>query len=118
MRLICKGVPSQIERIKLYRGEPDIGIRVVVPRVPLGLPHLSGILHAMTNALKVAIMEVEQLPAADQEHIGRQVIEHVEKLRSLRADIGAGLQSLDVGNGRELDMRDVITRAHAQQKRA
>jgi hypothetical protein len=38
----------------------------------------------MTKALKEALVEVEKLPAPDQENIGRQMLHHVEKLRELR----------------------------------
>ena len=65
----------------------------------------------MTKALKEALVEVEKLPAPDQENIGRQMLHHVEKLRELRRDIDAGVRSLDAGDGRELDINDVISRA-------
>jgi hypothetical protein len=71
----------------------------------------------MTNVLKEAVAEVERLPAADQEIIGRKMLEHVEKLRLLRDDIDAGIRSLDAGIGRELDMNDVISVAHEQHAR-
>ena len=71
----------------------------------------------MTKALREAVAEIERLPDADQEKIGRQVLYHVEKLRVLRADIDLGLRSLDAGEGKELDMRDVISRAHAGHER-
>jgi hypothetical protein len=71
----------------------------------------------MTKALKEALAEVERLPAADQENIGRQVLHHVEKLRLLRDDIDAGVRSLDAGNGREVDMRDVVSRARARHEK-
>ena len=65
----------------------------------------------MTNALKDAVAEVERLPQEDQEIIGRQVLTHVEKLRALRGDIDAGMRSLDAGEGKVLDMKDVLSRA-------
>ena len=71
----------------------------------------------MTKALREAVAEIERLPDAVQEKIGRQVLHHVEKLRALRADIDMGLRSLDAGTGKELDMRDVISRAHARHER-
>jgi hypothetical protein len=71
----------------------------------------------MTKALKEALAEVERLPAADQENIGRQVLHHVEKLRVLRVDIDAGLGSLEAGKGSEVDMRDVVSRAHARHEK-
>ena len=75
------------------------------------------ILRSMTKALKEAVAEIERLPDADQEKIGRQVLYHVEKLRALRADIDAGVRSLNAGKGKELDMRDVISRAHVRHER-
>ncbi len=65
----------------------------------------------MTNALKVVVDELKQLPEADQVEIGRHVLDHVAKLRALRADIDAGIRSLNAGQGRAIDMRDVISRA-------
>jgi toxin ParE1/3/4 len=61
----------------------------------------------MTNTLKHAVAEVERLPREDQEIIGRQVLTHVEKLRALRGDIDAGMRSLNAGEGKVLDMKDV-----------
>jgi hypothetical protein len=75
------------------------------------------ILRHMTNALKEALTELERLPAADQENIGRQMLQHVEKLRLLREDIDASVRSLDAGMGREVDMRDVVSRAHARHEK-
>jgi hypothetical protein len=68
----------------------------------------------MTKALKEVLAEVERLPEADQENISRQVLNHVEKLRALRADIDAGIRSLDDGQGQEVDMDDVISVARHQ----
>ena len=75
---------------------------------------LYDILRRMIKALKQALVEVERLPEADQETIGRQVLTHVQKLRLLRSDIDEGIRSLDAGEGRELDMRDVVSRARKQ----
>ena len=63
------------------------------------------------KVLKEAIAEVATLPESDQELIGRELLVHVEKLRSLRADIAHGVRSLDAGNGKRLDIEDVISRA-------
>ncbi len=65
----------------------------------------------MSKALNKAISEVETLPEADQEAIGRELLEHVEKLRSLRSELEVGAMSLDGGLGKELDVEDVISRA-------
>lgn len=58
----------------------------------------------MTKTLEHAIAEVANLPAPDQEQIGRKLLSHVERLRQLRAEIDKGIQSLDAGEGRPLDI--------------
>jgi hypothetical protein len=40
--------------------------------------------------------------------------ERAEKLRALRADLQAGIASLDAGKGGKLDMQELIKRLHAQ----
>jgi hypothetical protein len=72
----------------------------------------------MVKTLERAMAEVERLPAAVQERIGRELLAHVEKLRSLRADIAKGIRSLDRGAGRELDIEDVIKRARRRNAKA
>ena len=62
----------------------------------------------MVKTLQKAIAELANLPAADQEEIGRKLLSHVEKLNRLRADIDAGLRSLDAGEGRPLDIEQFI----------
>jgi hypothetical protein len=53
----------------------------------------------MVKALERAIAQIAALPDADQEEIGQQLMSHVEKLRSLRAALDKGIQSLDAGQG-------------------
>jgi predicted transcriptional regulator len=64
----------------------------------------------MVKALQKAIAEIASLPDADQEEIARKLLSHVEKLRQLRADIDAGLRSLDEGKGKPLDIEQFIRR--------
>jgi hypothetical protein len=64
--------------------------------------------------LETAMMEVASLPEADQEKIGQELLTHVEKLRSLRAEIDKGIRSLDAGKGKKLNIEDVIRRARAR----
>lgn len=68
----------------------------------------------MSKILKEALDQVAALPEADQEQIGRELLEHALKIRALRADLQAGIDSLDLGRGRELDMDGVIRRARAR----
>ena len=65
----------------------------------------------MMKALKEAVAKIEELPMADQEVIGRQLLGHVEKLRRLRGDIDQGLAALKAGKGRAIDIKNVILRA-------
>jgi Arc/MetJ-type ribon-helix-helix transcriptional regulator len=68
----------------------------------------------MVKVLEQAIAEVSNLPPADQEQIGRKLLSHVEKLRSLRAEIDKGIRSLDAGEGSELDIEDFIRRKNSE----
>lgn len=67
----------------------------------------------MSKLLQKAFASVAALPEPDQEKIGRELLEHVDKLKFLRAQIEEGMRSLDRGQGRELDMEDVIRRARS-----
>jgi hypothetical protein len=62
----------------------------------------------MVKTLEQAIAEVANLPAADQEQIGRKLLSHVERLRQLRIEIDKGIRSLDAGEGRPLDIDAVL----------
>jgi hypothetical protein len=64
----------------------------------------------MVRTLEIAIAEVSNLPDADQEQIGRQLLSHVEQLRHLRAEIDKGIRSLDAGEGKPLDIEDFLRR--------
>jgi hypothetical protein len=64
----------------------------------------------MVRTLEQAIAQVATLPDADQEQIGRQLLSHVEKLRSLREELDKGIRSLDAGEGRTFDIDELIRR--------
>jgi hypothetical protein len=68
----------------------------------------------MVKVFEEAVAKITALPETDQEQIGRELLEHVEKLRALRADLQAGIDSLDAGRGQERDISDVIKRARAR----
>jgi len=65
----------------------------------------------MVKTLERAVAEVAQLPESDQERIGKGLLAHVEKLRKLREDLQRGIDSLDAGKGKPLDIEAVIARA-------
>jgi hypothetical protein len=73
---------------------------------------------AMVKTLERAIAEVVSLPEDSQERIGRELLAHVEKLRTLRADIEKGIRSLDAGCGKKIDIEDVIKRARRRNAKA
>lgn len=62
----------------------------------------------MVKTLETAIAEVVALPEADQEQIGRQLLSHIEKLRSLREELDKGISSLDAGRGKAVDIEEFI----------
>ena len=72
----------------------------------------------MVKTLQKAIAEVASLSDADQEEIGRKLLSHVEKLRQLRADIDAGLNSLDKGKGKALDIDQFLEKMNRRHGRS
>lgn len=72
----------------------------------------------MTNLLKEAIAKVETLPEAAQQQIGEELLLHVERLHRLRTKLEKGISSLNRGEGRELDIREIIKRARARYGRS
>ncbi len=65
----------------------------------------------MPTALDAAFAKAQQLPQADQERIGRELSDYVDHLKSLREDLARGVESLDAGRGREVDIEALISRA-------
>ena len=68
----------------------------------------------MVRTLELAISKAAELPEAAQEQLGRELLERIDLLAALRADIEIGLRQLEAGQGRELDIEDVIRRARAE----
>lgn len=68
----------------------------------------------MIGVLQQAIEQLAKLPAQAQEKIGEELLLHIEKTRRLRAQLEAGIQSLDHGDKRELSIKDIIKRARAR----
>jgi hypothetical protein len=66
-----------------------------------------------TKTLELAMAKAATLPDAAQEQIGREVLERVESLAELRAELEIGIQQLDAGRGEELDIDEVIKEARA-----
>jgi len=68
----------------------------------------------MTKLLEEAMARVATLPEEAQEKIGEELIAHVEKVKRLRSELQKGVSSLDLGEGKELDIHEVIVRARRQ----
>jgi hypothetical protein len=71
----------------------------------------------MTKVLREAIAKVEALPEAEQDRIARELIDYLDKLNALRAEVEIGIKQLDAGEGRELDIDDVIRKAREEHGR-
>jgi len=65
----------------------------------------------MVKTLELAFSKAAALPEAAQEQIGRELLEYVERLNALRADLEVGIRQLDAGEGKELDIEDLLRRA-------
>jgi hypothetical protein len=67
-----------------------------------------------TKTLELAMRKASALPEAAQEQIGRDVLESVEALAHLRAEVEIGIRELDAGLGVEIDMQDIKRQARAE----
>jgi len=65
----------------------------------------------MTKTLELAIIKAASLPEVAQAQLGRELLERIDKLAKLRADIEIGLRELDTGLGEELESAGVIRQA-------
>lgn len=68
----------------------------------------------MVKALEIAISKAAELPEAAQEQLGREMLERIDALAELRAAVEIGLRQLDAGEGKELDIEEVIGRARRE----
>jgi hypothetical protein len=68
----------------------------------------------MVKALELAITKAADLPEAAQEQLGRELLERIDGLSRLRADIQIGLDELDAGKGEELDIEELIREARKE----
>ena len=71
----------------------------------------------MTELLQEAIDKVSALPEATQQSIAEDLLAHVENVEHLRAELQKGIDSLDRGEGQELDIEHVIRTARAAYER-
>jgi hypothetical protein len=71
----------------------------------------------MVKTLELAIIKAAELPEAAQEQLGRELLERIETLAELRAELEIGVRELDAGMGEELDIEDVIKQARDEYTR-
>jgi len=69
---------------------------------------------AMVKTLELALSKAAALSEEAQEHLGRELLERIDSLAALRAEIEAGLRELDTGEGEELDIEEFIKDARAE----
>ena len=72
----------------------------------------------MVRALELAIEALKDLPAADQERMGRQLLSYVEKLLQLRVEIEKGIRVLESDAGIAFDVDDFLVQLNARHGRA
>jgi hypothetical protein len=65
----------------------------------------------MTKVLRDAIAKVETLPDSEQDRIARELMDYLDKLEALRAEVEIGIRELDAGLGEKLDIEQVIEQA-------
>jgi hypothetical protein len=72
----------------------------------------------MVRTLELAIEALKNLPAADQERMGRQLISYIEKLLALRVEIEKGIRVLESEAGVPLDVDGFLVQQNARHGRA
>ena len=68
----------------------------------------------MVKTLELALSKAAALSEEAQEHLGRELLERIDSLAALRAEIETGLRQLDAGEGEELDIEELIKQARAE----
>jgi hypothetical protein len=68
----------------------------------------------VVKTLELAVARAAALPEATQEQIGRELLERIDALATLRAAIEIGLRELDNGEGTELDIEEFIKQARKE----
>jgi hypothetical protein len=65
----------------------------------------------MVKTLELAIAKAGELPEPMQELLGRELLERLDALSRLRAEVEVGIGELDAGQGEPLDIEEVIAQA-------
>ena len=67
----------------------------------------------MVKTLELAMSKAAELPDAAQEFLGLELLDRIEALAQLRAELEIGIKQLDSGQGKEVDIEEVIRKARA-----
>ena len=68
----------------------------------------------MKDTLDLAFSKAAALPEPARERIARELLDRIEVLSRLRAEIDLGLGELDAGLGRPLDVEALIEKARGE----
>lgn len=68
----------------------------------------------MVKTFELAIAKAAVLSEAAQEQLGRELLERIDTLAKLRAEIDIGVCELDAGQGVPLDIESIIREAHKE----
>jgi hypothetical protein len=68
----------------------------------------------MGTALKLAMEKAADLPEAAQEQLGRELLERIDALIQLRAEVEIGIRELDAGLGEELDIEKLVEQLRSE----
>jgi hypothetical protein len=71
-------------------------------------------MNRMVKTFEIAIEKAAKLPEAAQEQLGRELLERIETLEQLRAEIEIGGRELDAGLGEGLDIEEIIRQAREE----
>jgi Arc/MetJ-type ribon-helix-helix transcriptional regulator len=71
----------------------------------------------VVKTLELALSKAASLPEAAQEALGRELLERIDELTRLRAEIETGLKELDAGLGKKLDVEELLRDLHAEHAR-
>jgi hypothetical protein len=71
----------------------------------------------MNKTLDLAISKASKLSPEAQEQLGRELLERIDSLETLRSQIDLGIAELEAGLGQTLDIDAVIKQARAEHGR-
>jgi hypothetical protein len=66
----------------------------------------------MIKTLELAITKAAALPDAAQKQLGHELLERIDALARLRAEVDVGIREFGANMGEALDIEDVISRAN------